>query len=87
MAFAGIPKVLSKMENPTIQPDEFEAQLKKLKKGKAPRPDSIKPELFMHLVKNPNLINKLTLILNIISRQNFPNQWKDSNTNLIPKID
>ena len=66
MALPGIPKVLSKMENPTIQPDEVEAQLKKLKKGKAPGPDSIKPELFMHLVKNPNLIKKLTVILNDI---------------------
>ena len=77
---------LSKMTDPIIKNSEVKEQLKKIKNGKAPGPDSIKPELYKYILQNENLINLLTMLLNnILDTQMFPDQWKTSNTVLINK--
>ena len=86
MALPDLPRNLANMTYPIISYKEVETQLKKVKCGKAPGPDSMKPELFKYLLNNENLIVKLTHILNvIIETQIFPGEWKTSNTILVPK--
>ena len=61
-------------------------QLEKIKNGKAPGPDEIKPETYKHLLKKQHMINLLTKTINNILETNIvPNSWKTSNTKLIPK--
>ena len=61
-------------------------QLEKIKNGKAPGPDEIKPKTYKHLLKKQHMINLLTKTINNILETNIvPNSWKKSNTKLIPK--
>ena len=76
-----------RMKNPVISKEDINTQLMKIKAGKAPGPDTIRPELFKYLADEKYIINNLMIIYNnIIETGIIPENWKKSNTVLIPKI-
>ena len=76
------------MQKPEITVKELENALTNIKNNKAPGPDGIKGELLKALANNETC--KLTLlkcyndILNGSAK--IPSGWKESNTNMIPKV-
>ena len=81
-----VEKHIHSMNDPLVTKIQVINQIKKLKEGKAPGPDSIKPELFKYLNMNDEIITKLTSIYNeIIQAGKVPDEWKQSRTILINK--
>ena len=81
-----VDKFINSMRNPIVTKEEVIKQFKKLKTGKAPEPDDIKPELYLYLIENDLIIEKSTLIMNnIIDQGKVPTEWKKSITILTPK--
>ena len=64
-----VDKFINSMRNPIVTKEEVIKQFKKLKTGKAPEPDDIKPELYLYLIENDLIIEKSTLIMNNIIDQ------------------
>ena len=65
--------------------EDINVQLMEIKAGKAPGPDAIRPELFKYLADEEYIVNNLTIIYNnIIETGIIPENWKTSNTILIP---
>ena len=50
LARPDLPHVINNMKDPFISVEEVKAQLNRLKQGKAPGPDSLKPELYVQVL-------------------------------------
>ena len=76
----------NKMSDPMITREEVVSQIKMMKAGKSPGPDSLKPEIYKYLVDSPEVVDSLTVSLNkIVCEGSVPAEWKRSKTILIPK--
>ena len=71
----------SRMNEPVISNEDIKTQIRKIKSGKAPGPDNIKPELYKYLIDNENIVQNMKNILNnIIETGDIPEDWKSSIT-------
>ena len=74
------------MNDDSITEQEVKRHLDKLKNKKAPGPDGLKSELYKIMADSNIFIKDLTVNRNKIIREaDVPNDWKRSNTILIPK--
>ena len=61
-------------------------QVKKMNSGKAAGPDGSKIEIMKIVVENDIILNKMCTEMNrVIEERIIPEQWKESNTSMIPK--
>ena len=86
-----VAQVLTKniipMEKVVITEEDIRNQLKKLKEGKAPGPDGLKPELFRLMSKSEICIKALKTSYNSIIESGRENpEWDKSKTTLVPKV-
>ena len=81
-----VNRSIKNMDYLPITIDEVKIQLKKLKNGKSPGPDTIRPEMYKYLLENKKVLETLTKTMNYITESgNIPLEWKTSTTKLIPK--
>ena len=65
---------------------EVKEQMSKIKKGRQPGPDKLKPEIYKWVQSSEASISILTECMNGVLRDSeIPEKWKKSKTNLIPK--
>ena len=82
-----VERPINKMKNPVITEKEVQNQIKKLKSGKSPGPDNVKPDLYKFLENYIPIITTITKLYNdILEQENFPDEWSLSKTILIKKI-
>ena len=74
------------MGDPRLTETEVENQIKKIKSGKVPGLDLIKPELYKYLIDNDQILTELSLIFNnILNEGVIPVNLKNSKAILIKK--
>ena len=77
---------INRMIDVRITSDNIRKQLNKLKGGKQPGPDGIKPEIYRWIKNSDTCVNTLTATMNkLLNDRKPPEQWKTSKTILIPK--
>ena len=80
-------KNIKPMKETIITKEDIKKQLKRLKEGKAPGPDGIKPEIYKALVDSDIGINALQQSYKkIIDNGEKSRKWNKSKTTLTPKI-
>ena len=81
-----VEDTIGNMREPIITEEEVKQQLKKLKIGKAPGPDKLKPELYKYMGSEQVFIQNVTKALNeILEMEEVPSQWTKSNTIMLKK--
>ena len=85
-AVAVVTQQCQPMNDETVTEEEIKTHLNKLKKKKAPGPDGLKSELYKIMSESSIFVKQITENMNkIIKDSDIPNDWKKSNTILIPK--
>ena len=77
---------VERMNNIEFSQEEVKRHLSKLKDGKQPGIDGIKPEFFKWLSESRTSITSITSSFNkIVNDRSIPENWKKSKTVLVPK--
>ena len=81
-----VDKWIKPMEKVKIDGSEIIKQVKKMKSGKAPGPNGIKIDIYKMITTDKQILQNLTSCMNrTIMHNEIPQDWKRSNTILIPK--
>lgn len=81
-----IQKEIMPMTTPIITVQQAKSAIQSLKNNKSPGPDGCKPEFYKALLRKTGCINTITRCLNkVLETANIPQEWKASNTTMIPK--
>ena len=81
-----VDRKINNMKYTPITTTDIKKQINKLRSGKAPGPDGLKPELYKYLQEDEQFLTIMKDIMNqIVSSGHIPSNWSLSNTKLIPK--
>ena len=85
-AFSIVGNIISKMKKVKISVEDVKRQINKMKKNKAPGPDTLRIEIYKALIEEEEIISMMCILMNkVLETGQVPANWKTSKTVLLEK--
>ena len=85
-AFSIVGNIISKMKKVKISVEDVKRQINKMKKNKAPGPDTLRIEIYKALIEEEDIISMMCILMNkVLETGQVPANWKTSKTVLLEK--